>query len=238
MPKTAIIVPTYNEAGNIERLMDALLALGLPGYVVVVDDHSPDGTWRLAEARAEADPRVLVVHREAKLGLGTAYLAGFRRAMEDPEIQRLVTMDADFSHPPAAIPAILARSAEADLVIGSRYVPGGRTLEFAWYRRLISRTANGFARLLLGLAPNDCTAGFRCYRREVLEKIGPDGVASRGYSFLVEMLYRCTRSGYRVAEVPITYTARVHGLSKISLAEIGGTGGTILRLWRERITGG
>jgi len=236
--KTAIIVPTYNEVENIDRLIDALLGLGIPGYVVVVDDNSPDGTWRRVAERAEADERVVLVHRPRKLGLGTAYVAGIERMMVDPEVEYFMTMDADFSHHPRFIPSILEAASGADIVIGSRYVPGGRTEAFAFHRRLISRSANLFAKTLLGLTPNDCTAGFRCYRRHVLETIDLSSLVSRGYSFLVEMLYRCTQAGFQVREVPIVYVARAHGLSKISMAEIRNTGFTILRLWRERLLGG
>jgi len=230
MEKTAIIVPTYNEAGNISRLIDALLALDIPGYIVIVDDNSPDRTWEIAARRAEQDPRVILVHRPRKMGLGTAYVAGFRRILPETDVQLFLTMDADFSHHPRFIPDVLARADSADIVIGSRYVPHGRTEAFAFHRRMISRGANLFAKTLLGLTPNDCTAGFRCYRREVLESIDLDAIFSHGYSFLVEMLFRCTQSGFRVAEVPIVYVARSHGMSKISMNEIINTAKTIMRL--------
>ena len=230
MKKTAIIVPTYNEADNIGPLIDELLALNIPGYVVVVDDNSPDGTWKVVEDKAALDSRIVLIKRKAKLGLGTAYIAGFNRFLSDETIELFITMDADFSHNPKFIPSMIKGSANADIVIGSRYIPGGKTVDFAWYRRMISRSANFFAKSLLKLTPNDCTAGFRCYRRDVLEKIDLTTIFSHGYSFLVEMLYRCTCSNFKVGEVPITYLARAHGLLKISMEEAVNTALTIIKL--------
>lgn len=229
--KTAVIVPTYNEVENITRLVTAILELQLPVQVVVVDDNSPDGTASAVEKLAAADERITLVSREAKLGLGTAYVAGFKRMLPDPEIDSFLTMDADFSHHPKFIPDLIDGLDGADIVIGSRYIAGGRTVDFAAHRRLISRGANLFAKTMLGLTPLDCTAGFRCYRRKVLETIPLETLFSRGYSFLVEMLFHCQRSKFKVREVPITYVARAHGLSKISMTEIRHTALTILKLW-------
>ncbi len=201
---TRVIVPTYNEKENLEPLVTRLIALPVSLGVIIVDDGSPDGTGEIADRLAAENPgRVQVIHRAGKLGLGTAYIAGFRRAMED-RADFAITMDADFSHPPEKIPELLAKAAQGyDLVIGSRYVPGGKAVECTLPRKMLSWGANAFARILLGLKAHDTTAGFRCYRREVLESIALDQIFSNGYSFLMEMLYLVQRAGWRVGEVPI-----------------------------------
>ncbi|MEN6478726.1 MAG: polyprenol monophosphomannose synthase [Anaerolineales bacterium] len=229
-----VIVPTYNEAENIERLVTLILQQDAPLHVVVVDDHSPDGTGKLADRLAEQDPRVSVIHRAGKLGLGTAYTAGFRQALSQG-YGYAITMDADFSHHPRYLPGLLALMSQCDLAIGSRYVPQGGTEGWPLSRRFLSWGANLFARTLLGLHAHDCTAGYRCYRREVLEHIGLDTIFSSGYSFLVEMLTRCERRGYRVAELPIIFHDREAGASKISRTEITRSVYTVFRLWAERL---
>jgi dolichol-phosphate mannosyltransferase len=234
--RSLVIIPTYNERENIEALIRAILSLPLDLEVVVVDDHSPDGTGEIVDRMATADPRIHVIHRPAKLGLGTAYVAGFRFGRARG-YDRLLTMDADFSHNPAHLPDLLARSREADLVIGSRYVPGGEVIDSPWYRRLLSRGANGFARLVLGLTLRDVTAGFRCYRPQVLEAIAPETIRAEGYAFLIEITYRAQRAGFRIAEVPIRFQDRRYGRSKISRREIWRALGTVLRLARDRIAG-
>ncbi len=229
--KVAIIVPTYNERDNIGRLIEEILKLELNGVVVVVDDNSPDKTAEVVERYIKVKKdKVKLIKRPSKMGLGTAYIAGFKEMLKDPDVQYFITMDADFSHNPRFIPDLLYMIKEADVVIGSRYIKGGKTLKFAIQRRIISRGANMFAKLMLGLVPNDCTSGFRCYRRVVLETIDLDSIFSTGYSFLVEMLYRVTLKNFTVKEVPITYVARAHGLSKISTDEIINTAKTIIKL--------
>ncbi|HEC22634.1 MAG TPA: polyprenol monophosphomannose synthase [Chloroflexi bacterium] len=235
MADTLVIVPTYNERENIPRLIPMLLELPLDLGVIVVDDNSPDGTGELADALAEEYPgRVSVVHRAGKLGLGTAYLAGFRLALEQGAA-RVMTMDADFSHHPRYIPAMVRASVERyDLVIGSRYVPGGGTPDFPLRRRVLSRGANTFARFLLGLKARDATAGFRCYRRHVLEALPLDSIFSSGYSFLIEMLFLVQQAGFSVGEVPIVFEDRKRGRSKISQQEITKALYTVFRLsWRR-----
>ncbi len=227
--ETAIIVPTYNERENIPALVDHLSCLSTPFHVIIVDDNSPDGTGQVAEELARRHSWVHVIHRPGKLGLGTAYLAGFRYAMENCA-QRILTMDADFSHHPRYIPDLLAASEQYDVVIGSRYVDGGGTRHWPWYRVLLSWGANTFTRTLLGLRTHDCTAGFRCYRRYVLESIGLDSIVSDGYSFLLEVIYRCEQQGWRIGEVPIIFADRREGASKISRQEIFKAMGTVLRL--------
>jgi dolichol-phosphate mannosyltransferase len=231
-----VVIPTYNEADNIPQLVDEILALDPPVNVIVVDDNSPDGTGELVDGLAAENPgRVSAIHRPAKLGLGTAHIAGFKQALGQGA-ERIVSMDADFSHHPRHIPSMLAKADEADLVIGSRYVKGGGTRYCTWKRRTLSLGANLFAKIMLGLPARDCTAGFRCYHREVLESIDLDDIFSDGYSFLIEMLYRTKKQGWSVAEVPIVFEDRRHGVSKISRKEIFSAMYTVLRLatWRIR----
>ena len=236
--QATVIVPTYNERENIEPLLHQLLDLPVELRIIVVDDNSPDGTGDLAEQlAAQSGGRVTVIHRAGKLGLGTAYVAGFKRALADGA-DYVLTMDADFSHNPRYIPAMLDKAqAGYDLVIGSRYVRGGGTRYCSVPRILLSWGANGFARLVLGLHARDATAGFRCYRRQVLESVGIDEIRSSGYSFLVEMLYRAQRRHWRVGEVPIIFDNRRLGQSKISRHEITLAMRTVLRLGLARLRG-
>lgn len=234
-----VVVPTYNEIDNIQRLVPALLALACEGWsigVCVVDDDSPDGTGRWVAALAAREPRVAVVRRVGVRGLGTAYIAGMRAALAAGS-DAVLTMDADFSHHPRYVPDLLAGLAEADLVIGSRYVPGGAVL-YPLHRRLLSRTANAVANRVLGLAARDATAGFRAYRQEVLASVPLESIFSNGYSFLLEMLFLVQARGWRVAETPITFADREHGTSKISSREIGRALYTCARLGVRRVSGG
>lgn len=231
----AIIIPTYNERENLGALVDQLLALDLNVEIIVVDDNSPDGTGQLADALAQQDARVHVIHRAGKLGLGTAYIAGFKYALARGA-ERIMTMDADFSHHPRYVPAVVALTEHYDVGIGSRYVPGGGVGEtWGMHRRWLSRGANFFARTLLGLKAHDCTAGFRCYRREVLQSIELDRIFSNGYSFLIELMFRCQRLGYTFGETPILFENRRQGSSKISQAEIYKAMLTVLRLGISRL---
>lgn len=228
--KPVVIVPTYNERDNIDILLDELLGLPVNVSVINVDDNSPDGTGQSSDRWAARYPdRVMVVHRAGKLGLGTAYIAGFKRALENG-FDRIMTMDADFSHHPRYIPSMLDLSRECDLVIGSRYVPGGGTLNCSAKRKALSRGANTFAKVLLGLKAQDCTAGFRCYRREVLRSIDVDSILSNGYSFLIEMIFYVQRRGYAIGEVPIIFEDRRRGASKISQNEVYRALQTVQRL--------
>ena len=231
--KSTVIVPTYNERENIVLLVPELLALPVDLNVIVVDDNSPDSTGLIADEMAQKDPHVSVVHRPGKLGLGTAYIAGFKKAMADGA-DRILTMDADYSHHPRFVPAMIQRSQTADLVIGSRYVRGGGAVDCPASRRLLSYGANAFAKVMLGLKAMDCTAGFRCYRRAVLECIALDSIFSNGYSFLIELLYLVQRCGWTVGEVPIQFMDRRLGISKISRNEIYRALYTVLRLSASR----
>lgn len=233
---TLVIVPTYNEADNLPDLLQQLLALPVPMGVIVVDDHSPDGTGQLADEWAAEHPgRIYVIHRPGKMGLGTAYIAGFKFALSLPHIQRVMTMDADFSHNPRYIPAMVELSRQKHMVIGSRYVPGGGAINCSWQRVWLSKVANFAAKTALGLEAMDTTAGFRLYRREVLESIPLDTIFSSGYSFLVEMLFMCQRRGWQVGEVPIQFEDRRRGTTKISRQEVYKAQYTVLRLFVRRL---
>jgi glycosyltransferase involved in cell wall biosynthesis len=240
----AVILPTYNERENLVSLVDQILTLDVPlaetgdyrkANVIVVDDNSPDGTGQLADELAAHDSRVRVIHRPGKLGLGTAYITGFKQALADGA-DRLVTMDADFSHHPRYIPAVVALTEHYHVGIGSRYVPGGGVgQDWGLRRRFLSKSANLFTRAVLGLKAHDCTAGFRCYRREVLQSIELDRIFSNGYSFLIELMYRCQRLGYTFGETPILFENRQQGSSKISQWEIYKAMLTVLRLGLSRL---
>jgi dolichol-phosphate mannosyltransferase len=214
---TWIVMPTYNEADNLTGLSGAVLE-ALPGAtLLVVDDNSPDGTGRIADELAAAEPRIQVHHRATKEGLGRAYLDGFRVALESGA-RSLVQMDADWSHDPAVLPTLVGPidAGDADLVIGSRYVPGGGVVDWGIVRRVISRGGSLFARTVLGLRPHDLTGGFKAWRGATLAAIPFDGVHAGGYVFQIEMTFRASRAGARVREVPITFRDRRVGQSKMS----------------------
>ncbi len=229
-----VIIPTYNEKENLTDLVTQILALPINAQVIIVDDHSPDGTGEIADSLAAQEPRVSVIHRDGKLGLGTAYIAGFKKGLSEGS-DRLITMDADFSHDPSYIPALVALADSYHITIGSRYIPQGGVVNWEWQRRFLSWSANHFARTVLGLKAQDCTAGFRCYRREVLLSIELDQIFSNGYSFLVEMLFKCQRQGYTVGEIPIIFANRQRGESKISQQEIYKAMSTVMRLAVSRL---
>lgn len=211
---TLVVVPTYNEIANIETLLAGIHAAVPTAHVLVVDDNSPDGTGRRIDEIAVADTRVHVLHRAGKEGLGRAYVAGLTWGVQKG-YDRIVQMDADLSHDPAAIPALLAASETHDLVLGSRYIVGGGTRNWGWFRRVLSRGGSLYAKLILGLPQNDLTGGFKCWRRETLEAINLSTVRADGYSFQIETTYRTVLHGFTVAEVPILFTDRVDGVSKM-----------------------
>jgi glycosyltransferase involved in cell wall biosynthesis len=233
--EAVVIIPTYNEAGNIDQLIADLLALPGDLQVVVVDDNSPDGTGHLADAWAARCPeRVNVVHRPRKLGLGTAHVVGWRWALAGP-FERILTMDADYSHHPNDVPRLLAAASDYDAVIGSRYVPGGAITNATMFRRALSAGANWLARAVLGVRAHDLTAAFRCYRRAVLESLPFDAIRSDGYSFPIETAYLIEQRGWRVGEVPIHFENRTRGRSKVSRREIVNALITLLRLGARRL---
>jgi glycosyltransferase involved in cell wall biosynthesis len=213
--KALVVMPTYNEAESVVGVIDQVLAADPRVDVLIVDDGSPDGTARLVAERAAGEPRVRLLERSAKRGLGAAYRAGFAWGLQRG-YEALVEMDADLSHPPERLPALLDGLAGADLVIGSRYVPGGRTVNWSRLREAISRGGNAYVRLALGVPVHDCTAGYRAYRRQVLEALPVSAVQSNGYCFQVEMVHRTWQEGFRVVEVPIAFTERATGVSKMS----------------------
>ncbi|GAB2838229.1 polyprenol monophosphomannose synthase [Actinocorallia aurea] len=214
MNAIVVIIPTYNERDNLP-LITARVRAAVPGAdLLVVDDDSPDGTGLLADEIATADDHVHVLHRTAKNGLGAAYLAGFRWAIEQG-YDIMVEMDADGSHQPEQLPRLLEALEEADLVIGARWVPGGEVANWPKRREILSRSANTYARLMLGMPLHDATGGYRAFRRETLEKLDLDDVDSRGYCFQIDLALRAHRAGLRVAEVPITFVDRIHGSSKM-----------------------
>ena len=215
--RACVVLPTYQERENLPRIVPSVLDAAAELDVLVVDDSSPDGTGALADELAARDRRVRVLHRPRKQGLGRAYLAGFDVALREG-YGRILEMDADFSHDPAALPALLAASRDADLVLGSRYVPGGRTADWGLGRRLLSRGGSLYARAILGIPVRDLTGGFKCFRREVLERIDLPTVRTTGYAFQIELTYRAVRRGFRVVEVPINFADRRVGQSKMSRA--------------------
>jgi dolichol-phosphate mannosyltransferase len=227
-----VIVPTYNEVNNLRLILPQILEQDARIEILVVDDNSPDGTGNLADEIAAREPRVHVLHRPSKLGLGTAYRAGFRWALERA-YEYVLEMDADFSHDPKHIPQFLAAAETADLVLGSRYL-GGRVTVVNWPmpRLLLSYFANIYARIVTGVRLHDATGGFKCFRRRVLEAIDLDAIESNGYAFQIEMSVRAARRGFRITEIPIVFVDRTDGVSKMS--------GVIVReavwvVWRLRI---
>jgi len=211
-----VCLPTYNERENLEAMVERLGGiLGDDAVVLVIDDNSPDGTGEIADRLAAERERVHVLHRPRKEGLGPAYLDGFRRALE-LGAELILELDCDFSHDPADVPRLVAAADEADLVLGSRYVPGGGTRNWGALRRVISRGGSLYAQLLLGVPIRDLTGGFKCYRRAVLETIDLGAIHSKGYAFQIETTYRALRAGFRVVEVPIVFVDREIGGSKMS----------------------
>lgn len=219
--RTLVIIPTYNERENLPLIVGRVHAALPDVHILVVDDGSPDGTGQLADELSLADPdRIHVMHRVSKDGLGAAYLAGFDWGLSR-EYTVLVEMDADGSHAPEELPRLLAAvDGGADLAIGSRYVPGGTVRNWPWRRLALSRTANTYSRVLLGVDINDITAGYRAYRREVLEKIDLSAVDSKGYCFQIDLTWRAINAGFTVVEVPITFSERELGVSKMSGSNI------------------
>ncbi|MGQ0773849.1 MAG: polyprenol monophosphomannose synthase [Pseudonocardiales bacterium] len=233
---TVVVIPTYNERATLPAVLDRLHAAVPGAHALVVDDASPDGTGVLADELSAADDRVHVLHRSAKAGLGAAYVAGFRWALERG-YEVVVEMDGDGSHAPEDLPHLLNALADgpdgaaADLVLGSRYVPGGRVVNWPWHRQWLSRGGNVYSRLVLGVHLHDITGGYRAYRRRVLECLDLDTVASQGYCFQVDLAWRTVRAGFTVVEVPITFTEREQGQSKM-------TGGIVREaLWRVTVWG-
>jgi dolichol-phosphate mannosyltransferase len=211
-----VCLPTYNERENLERMVQALVPLGV--RVLVIDDNSPDGTGEIADRLVQELDGVSVLHRARKEGLGPAYIAGFREALRG-DADYILEMDCDFSHDPADVPRLIAAcEAGADVALGSRYVEGGGTEDWGAGRRIVSAGGSLYARTLLGVRIRDLTGGFKCFRRTVLETLDLDAIHSKGYAFQIETTYRALRAGFRVVEVPIVFSDRMHGHSKMSRA--------------------
>jgi dolichol-phosphate mannosyltransferase len=233
-PRAIVVVPTYNERENLPVLVDGLMRHENV-RVLVVDDQSPDGTGTVADALARTFPgRVDVLHRTSRRGFGRSCVDGMTQAVHEP-VDVVCQMDADLSHDPADLPRIIAASAHADVVIGSRYIAGGRILNWPLRRRILSRFANSYIRLVTRVTARDCTSGYRCWRRETLASVPFDHIFSDGYSFLIEMLFRAERRGVRVAEVPITFVERLKGQSKLSMAVLVES---VITPWRLAATRG
>ncbi len=226
-----VIIPTYNEAENIEKLIREILETVEGIRVLVVDDNSPDGTSALVQKMANQNPGVLLETRPRKLGLGTAYIQGFRKALSLPDVDCVFGMDADFSHSPQYLPDFLEALERYDVVVGSRYLNGISVVNWPIQRLFISFFANNYARFITGLPVHDCTSGFCCYKRQVLEHIDLDKVRTRGYSFLVEMKYRAHSLGFSIGEVPIIFFERRSGKTKMSRRDIIEA---VFTVWRLR----
>ena len=231
--KPLVCLPTYDEAENVRPMVAAVLAAAPEVEILIVDDDSPDGTGRIADALAAEDRRVHVLHRTRREGLGKAYLAAFAWALAG-DYGLILEMDCDFSHDPRYLPAMLAAAGDADLVLGSRYVEGGGTLNWGFIRRVISRGGSLYARVILGLPVRDLTGGFKCFRREVLEGIDLATVQCTGYAFQIELTYRALRRAFRVREIPIVFEERRVGRSKMSRAVFLEA---VWRVWSIRLSG-
>ena len=213
--KSIVVIPTYNERDNIERLVHEILAQNAGIDVLIIDDNSPDGTGEIVDGLAKTNPRIHILHRPGKLGLGSAYRDGFRYALDNGADQ-IIEMDADFSHDPSMLPVFLEKIKECDFVIGTRYLNGVSVVNWPIRRLILSYCANVYTRIITGLTISDCTGGFKCFRRNVLESINLETIKSDGYSFQIEMNYRCVEKGFRVCEVPIIFIDRHAGSSKMS----------------------
>ncbi len=227
--QTLIVVPTYNEKGNIENIYKKIYLASKACDLLVVDDNSPDGTGEIADRIARKDKRVSVLHRTSKNGLGTAYVDGMKFALQK-KYQRIIAMDADLSHDPINIPKMLELAGNYDLVIGSRYVHDGGMVNWGMGRFFISRFANWVTKWVLGLQPEDCSGGYKCYRADLLKEIDLNRIFSPGYSFQVEILFRAVRLKAKVVEFPIIFVNRHEGESKLSLSELGQFAGTVMKL--------
>jgi dolichol-phosphate mannosyltransferase len=213
--KTLVVIPTYNEAKNIKRLIEEIFKLDLDINILIIDDNSPDGTGNIVEELVKRDHKINLIKREGKMGLGTAYVAGFKYAIEN-KYDYVFEMDADFSHDPKEIPNFLEKIKEYDLVIGSRYIKGVNVVNWPLRRLILSYGANIYTRFITGIPIKDSTSGYKCYRREVLESIDLNSIHSGGYSFQIEMNYKTWKKNFKIAEIPIIFVDRTEGKSKMS----------------------
>lgn len=237
MPKVSVMVPTYNERENITPLVQRILQQPIDLEIVIVDDHSPDGTGQLADELAAQDTRVRALHRLHARGRASAGIAGFKAALSNPSVDLIVEMDADFSHDPNDLPRLVAAACEADVAIGSRYVPGGQQVNCLLRNVLFSRVINIVNRYVLGVRARDASGGFKCYRRRVLETIDLDHYIAREYSVGVETLLKCQQHGFTFKEIPITFVNRRFGKSKANLHVLSEYPISIVRLWFSALRG-
>lgn len=233
-PKTVICLPTYNERENLPLMVEAIHGEVPDVHILIIDDNSPDGTGEIADQLAAGDARVHVLHREQKQGLGRAYVAGFHWALAR-DYQLIFEMDCDFSHPVRFLPEFLKQAEKYDVVLGSRYIPGGATDDWDWKRRLISRGGNTYAQLILGLPYKDLTGGFKCFRRKVLETLPLDEIVSNGYVFQIEMTWRAVVHGFSIGEVAIHFPDRTRGQSKMSGSIVREA---VVNVWKLRLAKG
>lgn len=229
--KAMVIIPTYNERDNIERLTNEILALGQDIHILIVDDNSPDKTGEIADDLVKRHENLHVIHRAGKMGLGSAYIEGFKYALK-AGAEKIIEMDADFSHNPERLPALIEKADEADLVIGSRYLNGVSVVNWPIRRLMLSYFANMYTRIITGLEISDCTGGFKCFNRKVLESIDLDKIRADGYSFQIEMNYRCVENGFSIDEIPIIFIDRHAGTSKMSKKIVREA---VFMVWRLRI---
>ena len=233
--KALVVIPTYDEADNVQAIVPAVLGQDPELHVLVVDDNSPDGTGDIVEKMRENEPRLHCLHREGKAGLGSAYIAGFEWALAETDAPFVFEMDADFSHDPASLGDFLTAIEDADLVVGSRYLHGITVVNWPLSRLILSVDANIYASIVTGLPLKDCTGGFKCFRRETLEKLPLDRVKSDGYSFQIELNWHAHRQGLRITEIPIVFTDRAVGVSKMSKKIIWEA---VWMVWRLRLFNG
>jgi len=231
MGRAIVVVPTYNERENVSGLLEKIFALDVACDVLVVDDNSPDGTGALLDEIRAGQPRLHVLHRAGRMGLGSAYIAGFRQALEQG-YDHLISMDADLSHDPRYVPDLLAAGERTDVVVGSRYLTGVSVVNWPIWRLALSLGANTYARAITGLPVRDCTSGFQCFRAAVLRSLSLEAIRTNGYSFLIELKYRAFRAGYSIGEIPIIFVDRRLGSSKITRREIYAS---ILTVWKLRL---
>lgn len=235
-PRLLVSLATYNERDNLAKLIEEIHGQLPQADVLVIDDHSPDGTGELADELAARDPRIHVLHRPGKLGLGTAILAAMRYAMEQ-NYDLLINMDADFSHHPRYLPALVAGMERHDVMVGSRYVAGGGTVNWPWFRKLLSRAIGLWVRVMLRVPARDTSGAYRCYRVSKLREVQLERLMSRGYSFQQEMLFRCHKAGCRIGETPIFFENRRAGASKVNLKEAARSAATLVYLGLRNLLG-
>lgn len=234
MKKSLILIPTYNEKENIVRLIREILKQDKSIDVLVIDDASPDGTGDMVENLSKKNKRVQVLRRKGKLGIGSAYIEGFKYGIKN-KYDLIFQMDADFSHDPKYLKKLILKSEKYDLVLGSRWIKGGGVVGWPWFRYMTSFSANLISRLLLGLKPKDITTGYRCYRKEVLKKINLGKIVSSGYAFMEEMIYQVQKSGFTIGEIPIIFIDRREGSSKMGIKEIKSSAKSLFQLFLRRI---